>query len=265
MVARKVDDPVRPKIGFALGGGAVRGAAHLGFLSVFEEAGIKPDFVAGTSVGAIVGAGYTAGLTVAEMSALVNSTGWRDVTNIAWRQRLSVFDTTPLRRWIEGAMGDVDFADLQIPLSVVACNILDGRRVVLREGSVVRAAVASSAIPGLFSPEEWDGMLLVDGGLVDNLPVSAVRQMGADIVVAVDVSPSLRHGLRPDGIRDVVTAAVNIAASNTQIDARTDADYLVQPDIEKFSPWDFSMVPEIEEAGRQASQLVVGQVVAALG
>jgi len=264
MVAQAMECCARPKIGFALGGGAVRGAAHLGFLSVFEEAGITPDIITGTSAGAIVGAGYAGGLTVPQMSKLVHKTGWRDITDIAWRGGLSVFETTPLRKWIESAIGDVEFADLNIPLAVIACNIINGRQVILREGSVVRAAVASSAIPGLFSPDERDDMVLVDGGLVDNLPVSTARLMGADIVVAVDVSPTLRQGRRPDGIRDMVTATLAVAAGNTQIEARRDADFLVQPEIEEFAPWDFGKVSEIEEAGRVAALQVVEDVLAAV-
>ena len=254
----------RSRIGYALGGGAVRGAAHLGFLSVFEDAGIRPDFIAGTSSGAIVGAGYAAGLTVDEMSRLVQDTSWRQVTTVAWKRSMSVFDTTPLRMWIEKAIGDIEFDDLRIPLAAVTCNIVDGDKVILREGSVVRAAVASAAIPGLFTPDVRGDMLLVDGGLVENLPVSVARSMGADIVVAVDVTPRFRYGLRPESLRDVVTATVDIVASNTQITARLDADYLIQPNIEQFSPWDFAMVRQIEEAGRDAARQVVGDVLSCM-
>ena len=264
MAIEALDRQSRPTIGFALGGGAVRGAAHLGFLSVFEEAGIKPDLIAGTSAGAIVGAGYAGGLTIDEMSKLAHAAGWRDMTNIAWKQSLSIFDTTPLRAWIEGAIGDIEFDDLSIPLAAVTCNIVNGQKVVLREGSVVRATVASATIPGLFNPDERADMLLVDGGLVENLPVSTARQMGADIVIAVDVSPTFRHGLRPENLRDIVTATTVIVASSTQVDARKDADYLVQPDIEEFLPWDFSKISQIEEAGREAARQIVGQVLTAL-
>ena len=264
MSAPASDHRARPTIGYALGGGAVRGAAHIGFLSVFEQAGITPDFIAGTSAGAVVGAGYAAGLAVAEMSRLAGSTSWRDVTDVAWKQRMSLFDTTPLMRWIQGAIGDIDFSDLRIPLAAVACNIIDGHRVVLRDGSVVFAAVASSTIPGLFNPLPLDDKLLVDGGLVENLPVSVARDMGADIVVAVDVSPALRQGLRPRNLPDIVSATATIAARNTQVAARMEADFLVEPDVEQFQLWDFTQSAEIEEAGRVAAQRVVGDVLAVL-
>jgi len=254
----------RPRVGYALGGGAVRGAAHVGFLSVFRDAGIEPHCIAGTSAGAIVGALYAAGLSIEKMSALITNTGRQDLASIAWRRGLSVLDATPLSQWIEQAIGDIEFDDLLIPLAAIACNIVDGHEVVLREGPVVRAAVASAAIPGLFRPVAQGEMLLVDGGLVNNLPVSVARQMGAEIVVAVDLSPRMRRGHRPENLLDVVSASVNIAGSNTQVTARKDADYLVQPDIERFSMWDFAKVPLIEQAGREAALQVVDQVLLAL-
>lgn len=255
----------RPKIGYALGGGAVRGAAHLGALTVLEKAGIVPDCIAGTSAGAIVGGGYAAGVPIEEMSRLAHATTWRDVASVSLPVGLSVFDTSPLRGWIAEAIGDVTFPELRIPFSAVACNIADGSEVVLHEGSVVCAAQASSAIPGLFSPVRAGAMLLVDGGLVQNLPVSAVRQMGADIVIAIDVSPRLREENVPQNLADVVTSTLAIVAGNTQVTSRRDADFLIQPDIGRFRPWDFSAMAEIEQAGQRAAEEVIGSILERIG
>lgn len=253
------------RLGYALGGGAVRGAAHAGFLSVFREAGIEPDFIAGTSAGAIVGAAYAAGLSTEEISSQIVNASRQNVATLNWRRGLSVLDATPLRTWISNAIGEIEFDALQIPLTAVACNIVDGTEVHLTEGPVVRAAVASSAIPGLFAPVEQGDMLLVDGGILNNLPVNVVRSMGADIVVAVDVTPAMRFGHRPENLFDMATASIIVAASNTEVRARKDADFLVQPDVERFSPWDFSDTSQMEEAGRAAALVVVEQVLAALG
>lgn len=245
--------PIR--IGYALGGGAVRGAAHLGALAVLREAGIEPDFIAGTSAGAIVGAGYAAGVPLEDMSRQIRTASRQDIATLAWRRRgLSVLDTTPLSLWIEHAIGDVDFAELSIPLAVVACNVIDGREVVLREGSVVRAAVASSAIPGLFTPVEDGPLLLVDGGMVNNLPVNVARAMGADVVIAVDVNPVGPLAHRPSSLLDMVTASLEIAAGVTQRASREAANVLVQPDVARFSLWDFANAEEIEAAGRRAAE-----------
>lgn len=255
----------RPRIGYALSGGAVRGAAHLGFLSVFEDAGIRPDAIAGTSAGAIVGAGYAAGLQVEQMIAMVRTAGWREVTGRPRVLPMSVFDTTPLSAWVEGAIGGIAFDELQIPLATVACNIIDGAMVMLRTGRVMEAAIASAAVPGLFAPVERDGMLLVDGGLVDNLPVEVVRIMGVDAVIAVDVSPSVGVPRRPEGLRDVMAMSLNIMSGRNQLESRRKAEFVVHPMTDEFNPWDFRKVDDLVQAGRQAAVQALPEVLAFLG
>jgi len=254
----------RPTIGYALSGGAVRGAAHVGFLEVFEQAGIRPDFIAGTSAGACVGAGYAAGVPLERLRDMVNAATWRGVTGAPQVHALSVFSTTPLKSWIAGAIGDVSFADLDIPLATVACNIIDGARVVLRTGSVVDAAIASAAVPGLFAPVERGDMLLVDGGIIDNLPVDVARSMGADVVIAVDVGSGPSGPRRPENVRDVMASTLSIMAS-TNLGSRQAADVLVLPRLEDYSSWDFGRTQEIIDAGRAAAVLMLPEVLALLG
>jgi len=256
----------RPRIGYALGGGAVRGAAHLGFLAVFEQAGIRPDVIAGTSAGAVVGAGYAAGIPVDRMIEMAKSATWREVTGAPVPpRRMSVFDATPLSRWVESAIGSVTFDDLDIPLAAMACNIIDGAPVTLTSGSVVEAAIASAAVPGLFAPVERDDMLLVDGGLVDNLPVRAARALGADVVIAVDVTPSTRSPRRPEGLRDVMASTLIIVSTATQLESRREAELLVHPVTDESASWDFGKVGDLVEAGRQAALPVVPQALELLG
>lgn len=257
----KKSKPKRPRIGYALSGGAVRGAAHLGFLSVFEEAGIRPDVIAGTSAGSVVGAGYAGGLSIEEMGRIVRAATWREVTGMPRMQRLSVFATTPLTAWLGGAMGRTAIEDLKIPFAAVACNLIDGAMVILREGPVVEALVASCAIPGLFEPVERDDMLLVDGGIVDNLPVDVARLLGADIVVAVDVSP-VRENRRPERLRDLMETTVSIMGRSKRFESRAQADLLIAPSTEEFTAWDFPRVEEIIEAGRQAAQAALPDALA---
>jgi NTE family protein len=255
----------RPRIGFALSGGAVRGAAHLGFLSVFEAAGIRPDVIAGTSAGAVVGAGYAAGVPVDVMSQMAMRARWRDIAGAPSPQRLSVFRSTPLSDWIAEAVGEVTFEELGIPLAVVTCNVVDGAPVVLTSGLVVEAAVASAAVPGLFPPVERGDTLLVDGGLVDNLPVAVARTMGADVVVAVDVNPARRVPRKPESFRELMESTMDIAGRSNKALSRYDADFLVQPDTEKFGTWDFGRIDAIIGAGREAALVVLPDVLAALG
>ncbi len=179
-----------PKVGLALSGGGARGLAHIGVLKVLEREGVPIDLLAGTSMGGVVAAAYAAGLTpeFMEEEAL-------RMTNP--RRLLSLADPTlPQRGLFEGQrvidylthhLGECTFDSLRFPLSLIAVNLSKSEAVRLNEGRVTDALRATIALPGLFKPVERDGQLLVDGGLLDNLPADVVRQMGADIVIAVDV------------------------------------------------------------------------------
>jgi NTE family protein len=255
----------RPKIGYALSGGAVRGVAHLGFLSVFEEAGIRPDAIAGTSAGAVIGAGYAAGVPIDAIAEMVKRVRWRDIAGTPTPQRMSVFSSTPLSGWIAGTVGDLTFEELEIPLAVVACNVVDGTPVILNSGSVVEATVASAAVPGLFAPVERGEMLLADGGLVDNLPVAVARAMGVDVVVAVDVNPARRVPHKPENFRELMESTMDIMGRSNKAVSRSEADFLVQPCTEKYGTWDFGRIDAIIDAGREAALVVLPDVLAALG
>ncbi|NIO68755.1 MAG: patatin, partial [Anaerolineae bacterium] len=181
------------KIGLALGGGGARGAAHVGVLRVLEREGIRPDYVVGVSAGSVVGAGYCAGMSVAEMEELALDLQWSKLGRIV-RPRLGFFDSQRLESYVTEVIGDFQFADLAIPFSAVAADILTGQLVVLKEGSVAWAVRASCALPGIFTPVERGDQLLVDGGTINNLPVSVAQEMGADYIIAVDLLPPLQAG-----------------------------------------------------------------------
>jgi NTE family protein len=199
------------------------------------------------------------------MLEMVKSVRWREIAGTPSRQRLSVFSSTPLREWIATLIGDVTFDEVEIPLAVVACNVVDGAPVVLNSGSVVEAAVASAAVPGLFAPVERGDMLLVDGGLVDNLPVALARSMGADLVVAVDVNPACRVPRKPENFRELMESTMDIMGRSNKAVSRHDADLLVQPSTEKFGTWDFGRVDEIYDAGRAAALEVLPDILRAIG
>ena len=178
----------RPKIGLALGSGSARGWSHIGVIRVLERAGIVPDIVCGTSIGALVGAAYAAG----ELDRLEP---W--VKDLTWKAVLSLMDFKMGGGLIEGGKlikffranyQDQGIAQLKKPFACVATELFTGHEIWLREGSVIDAVRASIAMPGLFTPVQQDGRLLVDGSLVNPVPVSLCRAMGADIVIAVDLN-----------------------------------------------------------------------------
>ena len=178
----------RPRIGLALGGGAARGWAHVGVIRALEEAGIRPDLICGTSVGAMVGAAYAAGeldrferwLLGMKVSDVV---GFMDVSLSG-----GLFKGERLMEFFRSNFVDRPINELSIPFAAVATALHTGAEVWLREGSTVEAVRASIALPALFTPVLRDGIALVDGGLVNPVPVSLARAMGADILIAVDLS-----------------------------------------------------------------------------
>lgn len=178
----------KPRIGLALGSGSSRGWAHIGAIRALEERGVKPDLVCGTSIGALVGAAYASG----ELDRLE---GW--VTGLAWTTVLKLMDITWRGGLIRGnrlftlfrtIFQDREIDELPTPYGAVATELASGREIWLRHGKVLEAVRASLAMPGLFTPVLRDGAVLVDGGLVNPVPVSMCRAMGADLVIAVDLS-----------------------------------------------------------------------------
>jgi len=179
------------KIGYALGGGAARGLSHIGVLKVLEEYGIYPDIIAGTSIGAIVGALYAGGYKPIEIEQIVLGLDWKKLVYL-------VDMTLPISGLLKGKrvvslltsiLGDLTFSQLGYAFACVATDISNGAQVVLRDGSLIEAVRASISIPGIFTPVAIKGRYLVDGGLVNTVPVSVCREMGAGYVIAVNVIP----------------------------------------------------------------------------
>ena len=251
---------VRPaRLGLALGGGAVRGAAHVGVLAVLEREGIRPDVVAGVSGGAIVGAGIAAGVSAAEMFEAFHRANWLQIAVPAWLSHLSMLDFSPLGALIEKVTSTTDFERLQLPFAAVACDLLTGRRVMIDAGPLREAIVASSAIPGIFEPVHRGGQMLVDGGLVDNVPVQAALDLGADYVLGVNIMPLAADVSEPKELRDVILLSWEIVQH--QCDAsRLQPDLLVTPAVGAISPWDFSRVSEAYEAGFVAMEAALPQL-----
>jgi NTE family protein len=183
----------KKRIGLALGGGGVRGLAHIGVFKVLESAGVRADLLAGTSMGGLLGAMYAAGMAVEQIEEEI-----LERANMASLRRLIDFSLS-YRGFLRGGriynlltevLGtDVTFADLQLPLAMVAVDARSGCEVVLKEGNVVDAVRATISVPGIFLPVEQDNMILVDGGILNNVPTDVARHMGADVVIAVDVMP----------------------------------------------------------------------------
>lgn len=253
-----------PRVGLVLGGGAVRGAAHLGALTVLESAGFRPDVVAGTSVGAIIGAGVAAGVSAESMWEVFRTLDWRQVARPSWRSKLSVFQYDPLRDLIGRVMQVSTIEELAIPFAAVSCDLLTGERVVMASGDLQLALTASASIPVIFEPIPHEGALLVDGGVIDNLPVDVARDRGAEYVVAVDVMPALDGSFVPRDMRDIALMTFNILERNTS-GGSDSADVVLAPKLGRISPSDFKQAEIAYRAGMAAAEEALPRIVEDLG
>lgn len=218
-----------PKIGLALSGAVARAATHIGVLSAFEAAGMTFDVVAGTSAGAIVGAGYAAGWPVAQMRELVKGMGWFQAASLVWPRR-GFLRLDKLERWLRGQLQGKDtFAQLpRCAFAIGATNIENWTPVMLQSGDIASAVHGSCAVPGFIEPVLREGVWLCDGGVTSNLPVFAARALGADFVVGVElITPSRWRGLGPLTIGfQAMECMVRCGNNGPQT-----VDFLISPDL----------------------------------
>jgi NTE family protein len=244
----------RRKIGFALSGGSTYGAAHVGVMEELDENSIRPDMIAGTSAGALVGAAYCAGVPLREIETLFLTMNWPTLLRLSIRSQLSIFDTQPMEEFLRKKLGDIEFKDLKVPFAAIACDIHTGERVVLQSGPVAPAVRASAAIPGLFSPVEIGERLLVDGGIVDNLPVDLVRSMGADYVIASDVSKRGPGNKKPENAFEILLAMTYIMQERAALPNADLCECYIRPQVSQYSSWGFKDAARMVDAGREAAR-----------
>ena len=241
-------------LGLALGGGAARGIAHIGVIKVLQEEDIAVSCVAGTSIGAVVGAFYCAGKSWKEMWDITQDISWGELVQPTF-SGMGLVKTSRLEKMLVEHLGEITFKDLQIPLTTVAVNILTAEPVLFRDGPVARAARASASIPGIFEPIETEnGELLVDGGVADNLPSRVVREMGARTVLAVDLNRQSADGKKPRNLVDVTFRTFAVLMWNTSREGRSNADILLEPDIDHIGFHDLGRAEELFAAGEKAAR-----------
>jgi NTE family protein len=282
----------RPKIGLALSGGGARGAAHIGVLKVLEEYRVPIDYIAGTSMGAIIGGLYASGMTADELESAITQIDWADVFTdyIPRKERTfrrkrdddyylvkskpgisgfklkfppGVLDAWKidllLKRYTLPAVTIRDFEQLTHPYNAIAADLVTGEAVILDYGDLALAMRASMSIPVAFAPREIDGVLLVDGGISQNLPVNAVRRMGADIVIAVDIGSPLQEREQLESVLSVTNQLITIMTrrnTDRQISTLTDNDIFIKPDLGDIKTASFERAGEAVPAGVAAAKIV---------
>ncbi|MDX6384565.1 MAG: hypothetical protein QOK48_2138 [Blastocatellia bacterium] len=252
----------RPRIGLALSGGAARGMAHIGVLRAFEENAIPVHAIAGASAGALVGGLYASGLSIAQLEAMARKFRWRHMGRPSF-SRLGLQSNAPMEKFLRANMPVTRFEDLRIPFAALATDLVSGTVVVMRDtGDVTFAIRASNCLPAFYVPvRDPEGRMLVDGGLVANLPISYTRDLGADIVIAVDLgADGAKFMDRPRtalGVMTQVFVAVERVVSQQQAPT---ADFIILPKVGHIR-WDQSRrADELMKIGYETTLAAVDQI-----
>lgn len=260
-ISRKgnVEEPRVPTIGLALGGGFARGMAHIGVLKVLEEEGIPVRLVAGTSVGALIGAAYCSGLSIEELEKLSSSV--RFTTFARWTvSRFGFASNDRMVAFLARTLKVKTFEELRIPLGVTATDFNSGEGVVFHSGSIVDPVRASCAYPGMFLPVEIRGRYLVDGMLSHPVPTRPLRDMGAERVLAVHLKGTWSRGGAPRHLFDVIGQSFAIAQDAMSSLWRSAADIVVEPDVAGFAYDDFKRAGNLIRSGEVAMRQALPEV-----
>jgi len=292
-------EATRPRVGLVLSGGAARGLAHIGVLKALEEQGVKIDAIAGTSMGAVIGGLYASGYKVEELEKLARSIDWQQALSdapprkdVPFRRKqddrdflvkqkisfrddgslglpLGVIQGQNLALLLESLLAHTsdtrDFDKLPIAFRAVATDIASGEKVVFSRGHLPQVIRASMSIPAVFAPVELDGRLLVDGGMVDNIPLDIVREMGVDVAIVVDIGTPLRNRKQLGTVVDVLNQSITLMTrrnSEEQLAALRRDDILIQPPLASISATDFGRAEEMMDAGYRATRILDSRLAA---
>ena len=282
----------KPKIGVVLSGGGAKGLAHIGVLKVLEEAGVKVDYIGGTSMGAIVGGLYASGynarqldsiFSVVDSDALLQDYIPRTSKNFFEKRNDEVYALTlPFNKFRVGVPTALskglynynllsrltshvryerDFSKLPIPFVCIATDIETGEEIVLKQGVLPQAILASGAFPSLYTPIEINGRLLIDGGVTNNYPIEEVKKMGADIIIGVDVQDGLKDRNNLGGASGVLVQITNFNMIEKMETKRNQTDIYIKPDIKGFSVISFDQGHQIIKKGEEAAFAVYEDLV----
>jgi len=243
--------PRPPRIGLALGGGAARGFAHIGVIQVLEEAGIRPDLVVGTSAGSLVAALYASGKSGTEMAALALGMDEGAITDWVFPTR-GLIRGEALARYVRQHTGGRPIERMELPLGIVATDLDSGVGILFQRGDTGSAVRASSAVPAVFEPVRIGSREYVDGGLVSPVPVGYARRMGAELVIAVDISVPPDGNATGDVMKMLLQTFAIMGRSIKQFELR-DADIVVQPQMAGVTSADFGARASAIRAGREAA------------
>jgi NTE family protein len=255
----------KKKIGLALGSGGARGLAHIGVLKVLEKNNIKIDFIAGSSIGALIGSFYAAGLSAKQIEKIALKTNWsRLFSLIDINLKQGIIGGEKVKNFIIENIGSIKFKDLKIPLTVVATDFKNGETVYFNQGDVTSAVKASISMPLVFSPVEKDNKLLIDGGFSMPVPVEAVKKMGADFIIAVNLDGGYFQQEQVDykklTLYQIANTSINIVRYNLAALNVKDADLNICPTIGNINWGKFTDGKKVIIAGEKAMNKKIKEI-----
>ncbi len=249
-----LEDNLRPRVALVLGGGGARGLAHIGVLKVLKEENVPIDIIVGTSVGALIGALYATDERIEDIENMSEDIGWNKLISISSFSPVrllslkNIFDSRKTEEYIALRIKNKRFDELKITFACVASDIQTGERIIFRDGLVAPAVRASASVPGLFKPVEYRHRLLVDGGIVDNVPVDIAKMLSADIIIAVVVSGDFTD-YDLSNILLILAQVISIQGNQLVSNQLKNADIVIQPQVGDVSIIDLNRGEECIEAG----------------
>lgn len=249
----------KPKIALVLGAGSARGLAHIGVLQVLVENQIPFDMIVGSSMGAMVGAIYASGTDLYMLDKMVEQMNMGVLLDVIV-PNLGFIAGNRVSEFIELLTKRKTFADLDRQVLVVATDLISGERVIFEEGSVTEAVRSSISLPGIFTPVTKDGKVLVDGAVIDRLPVQVARARGADMVIAVDVTYGPGPKTTINNTMDVILTSLDIMGKHHFDTVMPQADILIQPEVSHINTNDFSRSRETVDLGRRAAEDKISEI-----
>lgn len=238
-------------IGLALGGGGARGFAHIGVIKAFEENNIKFDFVAGTSVGSLIGALYCAGKTSEDMIDMAKKVRVKDIRTS--KIPLVPSKTDGIEAIIKNCVPDNSFSSLKMPFASVAVDVITGEECVMLSGDLAKSVAGSCAVPGIFAPVSLGDKRLFDGGLSNTVPSDIPKKFGCSAVVAVDINSTRGSGTNSEKLVDLITASFRITMKSTALKGYLNSDIMIKPDLKRFKASKKDGYEEMIEEGYKAA------------
>jgi len=243
---------VRPRVGLALGSGSLRGISHVGVLKVLEQEGIPIDYIAGTSVGSVIGGVYAAGMSLLDLEKVIKRLRWNNIVGFTFPKR-SIFHNEPLAQFIESYLGELKIEELPKPFAAIASDANTGEPHIMREGSLSKAIRASTAIPALMRPVQYQEKTLVDGAVVHPVPAALVRSMGADLVIAVNVcTENFTKGIPKNFVKSLLNT-IDMMSTKIVTEELQLADIVIRPNLDHIVTGFKDLQPYVE-AGTEAAR-----------